>query len=152
MEWGAPRRPYVAECDVCMECVVPAEDTMDMGRERERAGVLGGLGRAGAGDPSRGSEAEDSTEWVISEGEAGRPALKSETTSLEELATLVMLLCGLPPTGMKDGLGGWRFSYGELSAEVASSIAQLLSRVGPRLLEKSGVLRMREVLLPLAAR
>ena len=40
----------------------------------------------------------------------------------------------------------------ELSAEVASSTAQLLSRVGPRLAVKSGLLRMRDALLPLAER
>ena len=83
----------------------------------------------------------------------------SDTTSLEELATLAMLLWPRGPTpGTKDGFGGMRFSsesgvgYGELSAEVASSTAQLLSRVGPRLAVKSGLLRMREALLPLAER
>ena len=67
-------------------------------------------------------------------------AFTSEITSLEELATLAMLWWGFRLTpGRKEGFGGMRSSvdsgvgYGEVSEEVASSTAQLFSRVASRL-------------------
>ena len=47
IEWGAPRSTLCVECDVCTDCRVPAEETTDIGRERERVGARGGRGRAG---------------------------------------------------------------------------------------------------------
>ena len=69
------------------------------------------------------------------------------------LKTLDKLLCGFLLTGRKAGCGGSRSSVvsgvGEPSRE---STAQLFSRVGPRLMDMSGLLRMRDVLLPLTER
>lgn len=115
----------------------------------------GGRGRGGGS----GLDMEDSAEWVASEGDGGTPKAgnpwTSDIPSSDVLATLPRRFLML---GTKDGLGGRRsvamrgVGKGELSVEVASSTTQLFSRVGPRLGVKSGLLRMRDALLPLTER
>lgn len=109
IECAGPRSVLI-ECDVCREWFV-FDETMDIGRDRERD-ARGG--RARTGEPYGllllalfARDTEDSTEWVCSDGDVGSAALASEMASLDELATLVMLVCGFAPTtGRKDGLGG----------------------------------------------
>ena len=115
--------------------VVSAVDTIDIGRERERE-LRGGRARAGELYVLFWAEAEDSTECVMSDGDAGKLVFPSRITSLDELATLVMLLCGLV-LSPKEGLGGTSSPVDMgvgYSDEFASSTAQLFSRVGPRLM------------------
>ena len=143
IECAGPRRTLEVEWDVCMECTVVEADTMDIGRERDRDARGGRGGRTG--DPYAllcTDTEDDSTECVSSEGDVGRVAFTSDVTSLDELATLAMLWWGFRLTpGRKEGFGGIRSSgerglgvgYGEVSVEVASSAAQLLSRVALRL-------------------
>ena len=54
--------------------------------------LRGGRGRTGEPYALLWRDPEDSAEWVRSEGEVGALALTSEITSLDELATLVMLV------------------------------------------------------------
>ncbi len=134
---AGPRSMFVVDWVVRIECIVPAEETMENGRERERE-VRGGLGRAGE-TALRMREADDSTECVSSDGDV----VSTPPPSEESLATLVILLCGL--TSPKyDGFGarkssvstlsGCGYGVGELSAEVAASSAtHEFSREVPRL-------------------
>lgn len=82
-------RSMLVDCVVRIECIVPAEDTIESARDCERE-VRGGLGRAGE-TALRTREADDSTECVSSDGEVVSIPPPSE----ESLATLAMLLCGL---------------------------------------------------------
>ena len=87
IECAGPRRVLllllplpVAECEVCIECTVPEDETTDVGRVCERD-ARGGRGRAEGTVP----DAEDSTECVKSEGDGGPragDALTSEMPSL----------------------------------------------------------------------
>lgn len=150
IECGGPRRVFV-DWEFWIESIVPEAETIDIGRERD---VRGGRGRA---EELCTNDGVDSREGSKSEGVIGPLAFTSDTASLKELATLAMLLWAraLSP-GRKDGFGGARsedgVGWGELSAEMESSTAQLLSLVGPWLAVKSGLLRMRDALLALVER
>ena len=81
----------LVECDVWRECIVPEAETMEIGRERDRE-TRGGRGRPTGPFGVLFIDTEDSMEWVISEGDAGKALFWSEIPSVLDEATLVMLL------------------------------------------------------------
>ena len=136
---------------------MPEDEIIDVVRVRDLDG-RGGRGRAGGS----GLDIKDSAEWVASEGDVGTPkagdSWTSDIPSSDALATLAILPRRFLLAGTKDGLGGRRsvamrgVGKGEFSVEVASSTTQLFSRIEPRFGVKSGLLRIRDALLPLTER